>query len=492
MNSIVLLPEEIIFILESYLSHDDYHFFINSSKYYFNDIKRKTIYYQLNQIKSLEYILKEDFHRLVLSKVLNGWKQISLVFPEDPPHLPATVPIHRLTLIKPNKTFPHEVGHIECIYGVSGSCRKDSLEEIPPIPLVKEMSINQANKLQDVRNLSHLTKLSITDAPKLLDVSPISNIPNLTLANCQSLFDFAHFNHCNKQNKQQLTLNNCIIVESLQCFHNIHTLKLISCCGITDVSPLFGIYDLSLINLQEDITDMSGLGNHNRLSIQRCGYKLQGYEILMGIPHVILDECDISDVRVLQLAKSVDLTRCHKLIDVSPLKNVKKVSFLKCASIDNIHTLKDVYDLSFSELNPSGVEWKNHRLEIKFTLYRIFDFSFVKNIQHLIVIQKRELSTLINQGKADFLQSLQSLSIINDSILESTKDLGSIPSLSLVMCMSLKDISDLGRNRSVHLKECPLISDVRSLATVPIVKIEHCRQIEGYHCLPEVQRLKIH
>ncbi len=60
------------------------------------------------------------------------------------------------------------------------------------------------------------------------------------------------------------------------------------------------IYDLSL-EFCRSIKDISGIGNHHRLNIETCPIfsHLIGYESLVGIPHVSLIRCDISDVSVL-------------------------------------------------------------------------------------------------------------------------------------------------------------------------------------------------
>lgn len=63
-NNMVLifdLPDVIIKQLQSFLSYDDIHYFMNTSKRYFSCLKQETIYFSLNQEKSLEYVENERF-----------------------------------------------------------------------------------------------------------------------------------------------------------------------------------------------------------------------------------------------------------------------------------------------------------------------------------------------------------------------------------------------------------------------------------------------
>ncbi len=490
---ITRIAEVLIQFIESFLSKDDYHYLMNTSKHHFEDMKRKTIYFTLNEEKSLEYITNDKFQQLLLSKVINGWKQIGIIVDvlQSPLHqIDFIPPIQSLRRYKKLMYFhqlsQHVMNQIERITVSEEIKTINKLKQFPYFPNLKELYIDHFQELEDVSNLSHLKRLMISDADNLTDITPLQNIPFLNFMGCSELEDFSVLN-CNKV--EQLFLSFSCITD-FSAFRNIRSVHISFSHEIEDVSLLYGVYDLSLIN-NEGLGDISSLGGHHRLRIERCGYHLQGYECLLGIPHVTLDRCDIKDISVLRHAKTVHLTRCQ-MEDVSPLINVKKVSLMNCYKIQNIFILKDNYELSFNDCGPIDIQWNNYRLKVHRTLkYTFLEFSFIMNLKHLILSQRNEFTRLFHEGETSFFQNLQSLEIHHDSDHCSVKGLGDIPSLTLSHCQNLRDISDLGRNRRVYLSDCPEIRDVQSLATVPVVKIEKCRHIQDYQCLPKVQRIKI-
>ncbi len=63
---------DIIKHLQSFLSHDDNHYFLNSNKLHFTSLKQETIYFLLTKEKSREYVEDERFRETILSKVKDG------------------------------------------------------------------------------------------------------------------------------------------------------------------------------------------------------------------------------------------------------------------------------------------------------------------------------------------------------------------------------------------------------------------------------------
>lgn len=74
---------EVIRVMQSFLSNDDYHYFLNTSKALCGEVKRKTTHPAPNREKS--GIPREDksFQTLLLSKVENGWNQIAVIYESD-------------------------------------------------------------------------------------------------------------------------------------------------------------------------------------------------------------------------------------------------------------------------------------------------------------------------------------------------------------------------------------------------------------------------
>lgn len=77
---LVNLPDVILKHLQSFLTNDDIHYFLNSNKHHFFNLKRETIYFSLNTEKSREYVESERFREIILKKVKDRRKQVGLLF----------------------------------------------------------------------------------------------------------------------------------------------------------------------------------------------------------------------------------------------------------------------------------------------------------------------------------------------------------------------------------------------------------------------------
>eukprot|EP01033_Poteriospumella_lacustris_P025096 gene25096-gene22385 len=77
-KSLIQLPEIIFTLIQTFLSYDDYHYFLNTSKLHFSHLKRRTIVFRLTERRSLQYMEDKEFQGLLLSKVEDGWKQIRI------------------------------------------------------------------------------------------------------------------------------------------------------------------------------------------------------------------------------------------------------------------------------------------------------------------------------------------------------------------------------------------------------------------------------
>lgn len=476
MATIITLPEEIIITIKSYLTNDDYHYLLNTSKRAFAVVKRKTLYFALNIQKSRSYLLDKDFQSLLLSLIVDGWKQIGLILSATC-DIPKDLPIHQIDFQQKDVALSH-VDHIERIVGVSAG------EGLNALPKVKELSISFGEKFNDVRKLCHLSKLEIINAPNLTDINVLKGIPDLALHTC----GITDFSMLNAQKQHRLIIYVCPISD-VSSFSGIRCVKIAFCSELQDVSPLRGVYDLTLAYC-ESIKDISGLGGHYSLEISNCNHRLVGLESVFGIPYLTFEGCHIPDSSVFREARSVRLQYCSGF-DVSYLQNVKEVKIFRCARLKNsVSLLKDIKEFSSNE-NMTNINWRNQKLEILPSSFPFSDFSFVSNLQHLSLTGRYEFSSLINEGKVSFFQQLQSLKIQNDNILQRVNGLGNIPTLIISHCLRLVDISGLGGNRRVRLQTCQEIEDVSSLATVPIVEIINCRYIKDCSSLPTVPRLKV-
>lgn len=490
---IIHLPPEIYRLIQLYLTHADNRYFLNTSKNLFSKLKKERIYFVLTISSSEEYIKNPAFQEILLNKVENGWKQISIrlknrILQLQPSRL---LPVHKLIFETTyGGSFDFSAfSHIECLESEIGYHEIS----IPPIPRVKELLLGQCPSLNDVKSLCHLSKLQLELGPMstLTDFSHLQNIPHLTLIGYLQ-GDFSVFQR-SKQNFLRIVRST--LLKDVTSFSGIRQLTLDSCTQLEDVAPLRGIYYLSLLSCTK-IKDISGLGQHCHLIIENCSYKLTGYEALLNILNVCLTRCDISDVSVLRYATKVSLTKCHKIIDITPLSGVKSLKLNCCSEVKNVDSLSQIPDLSLiyeKELPTLTKELRNKQLYL--SLPKLYEepnnYDFLKNIQELRINRCDNVIQLINDGLIEYFEHLQSLSISNSVVLKHVNGLGRIPTLRLKHCYALRDISALGNNRIVELNNCHMLKDISALATVPIVEIRNCTNVSDFSCLAKVERLNL-
>lgn len=487
------LPEVLLREIQSCLSNDDYHYLMNASKRLFGDVKRKTIYFALNQKSSVQYLQDKEFQDQILSKVENGWNQISVQCDNTLTSklIPANLPIHKL-----HGTFtflPIELWNNYQSTRLTYQS-KDLKDDFPILTKVKDLSFifnaYSETDVKDVTAFSHLEKLKISWWDKS-DIKPLQSIPDLTIVSCNNVTDFSMLNQQNS-----LRIWNCFRLTDVSSFRSIRQLDLLNCDNFTDVRPLHGIYDLRLEGCS-GITDISGLGGHYRLTLIDLDSHLIGYESLLHIPHIYLKNCSISNVSVLCYAKSVILFSCKWVFDISSLKNIKKLDIVSYNKLIGLENLRQIPNLSLKITGNIIDEtllstFHNHQLRLFTNKLNINNLSyFSTNIKHLTIGNNLLITQFINEGKASFLQYLTSLTLESLPELKTLKNMEDIPTIRLMNCDDLIDLQGLGRNRCVEIIHCLSLEDVSSLATVPIVTIKDCRKIKDYDCLKNISRLKV-
>lgn len=482
-ESLLKLPEVIFRIIQTFLSNDDYHYFLNSSKIHLAELKRRTIFFSLNEESSERYLEDQDFQSILLSEVEDGWRQIRICSKEWL--------LSRYDLTIPNNT-------ISLAALMRNEVDPNTTTTIPILPRhVKELEVVNFSKLKDVSNLANLAKLYIAGAMKLKDILPLRNIANLTIKSCDSVADFS-------------VLTKIILSEDVLAnrFSGVHILHLIDCPLLSDVSCLRGIHDLKIESCR-NFKDISGLGGHYRLSIISLGFQeLIGYESLVGIPHIYLQGLDIADLSVLQYAQSVKLNDCLSITNITPIKNAKTVELIDCACAESIIDLCEVSHLVVKQIfQPIPLsdlmKMKNKTLEIEFPSIEgidLIDKPFLAHTEHLTLFYSSFGSPTILKFSLLSFQHLLSITIeasANEWMpshfidIDSIQGLADIPTVRLLHLRNLSNIGCLGRNRCVELRFCPKISDVSSLSNVSLVTIEDCEGILDYSVLMKVPRLKI-
>lgn len=366
--------------------------------------------------------------------------------------------------------------------------------DLPQFLHLNELHLTIINETSlDMNVFSRVSVLTLFNLHNPLNLASLAAVPNLTLGDYQGAADFSIFS-----SQKLLRLCNCSGLNDESSFRSIRIVKLIRCPNLRDVSQLNGVYDLSLCRC-EGIRDISGLGNHHRLELKQLSRNVKGFDCLLHIPHVHLVECLISDMNVLQYARSVRLLRCKKASNVGCLRNVKELEIYSDVLLVGLEELVEVPDLSLTLPTPEKLgndlisRFKNRRLHI--TAWNI-DFKslevFSVMIKHLDVRESTTFAQFINQGQGSRLKHLHSLVLCSMSLIRLT-GLGDIPKLRLGHCHGLRTLQGLGGNRCVEVISCEELEDVRSLVTVPIVTIKGCMKLkeEDYNYLKNVSRLNI-
>lgn len=483
MTQLVDLPESIFRSFSDFVSNDDYRCFMNASKEYFTVVKRQTIYFSLNAEMSSKYLMSDHFQQLLLSKVENGWKQIRVNFPFDIPAVPSNLPLHKI-VSKLGSIGDHRlVGlNVEIVHGVQ------EVRQVPKIPQIRGLKLYRCKELQDLSNLSHLSSLSIIHGQIVREIKPLENIEELWLEGCPMVKDYSMLNG---SKQKTLYLKTCPNLTNVMNFAGIRNLTLSCCDNLEDVSPLRGIYDLSLLECSK-VRDIRGLGDHYRLRLRFLHENLLGYESLLHIPHVSLACCDISDLQVLQYAKTVNLWSCNHFTDVRPLKKAEVVVLERCYGVANLSELGNIPELHLTawDLKKSeATKLKNKSLVLREV--QGSHFKVLTNIRHLTVYSMKTFTRAMNERKSQNFQHLQSLRIEACEKLTHVNGLGDIPLIKVISCKALTDISGLGRNREVEITKCDALINVSSLATVPIVTIVCCKNVYDLTSLANVPRLKV-
>jgi hypothetical protein len=103
----ISLPFDIITVIASYCTHDDFHYLLNTNKSSFQQIKKRLIVLNLSFTNSLKYLTDISFRKRVLSVVENGWKQVNVYVDQgdrwNHSNLPSDVPVHAL-FVRPWRT----------------------------------------------------------------------------------------------------------------------------------------------------------------------------------------------------------------------------------------------------------------------------------------------------------------------------------------------------------------------------------------------------
>eukprot|EP01040_Poterioochromonas_malhamensis_P010191 gene10191-11081_t len=163
---------------------------------------------------------------------------------------------------------------------------------LPFLPSLKELTYNSNSSLSHITTVRNLQKLSLYFCPSLLEITIDYPLLELDLQGCRLLRSINPSGN-NPILAKTVLIQNChnLNFNDFQQYSQIQNLTISECRQ--DFPPslkhLKGIHSLSLIECPK-LSNISELGNHYKLeisfnSIDQVTSPLVGYEILQGISH---------------------------------------------------------------------------------------------------------------------------------------------------------------------------------------------------------------
>lgn len=298
-------------------------------------------------------------------------------------------------------------------------------------------------------------------AKELTDITALKNIPIVKMSCCTDLTKIDILSH-NKDLSEQMVNTNYLDLNwynnTEDCININSFISLEYCTAITDFSSLKGIMHINLsgcaqitnadlihlsdtktLNLSDChlITDVSMLSHLDGLDISKCPY-IEDVSPLLKLHTLKLHCCRITDVSALGKLNNLDLSCCDYITDVSALGKVGKLDLSNCDNITDVSDLINVENLNLSACgNITDIPYFNARI-LDLSCCRITDFSRLINVKelslrHCMQITNNHLQFFVNKR---FLDLTGCKNITNVDIL-----LDNVKVLDLSWCIGITDVS---------------------------------------------------
>jgi hypothetical protein len=222
----------------------------------------------------------------------------------------------------------------------------------------------------------------------------------------------------------KIKIHNCTIEDYPNYCHDL-TMEF---CRISHLPSRYPIRNLTMINCQvgsakDGNIDVSCLNMQEAASFSSTN--LQNYHLLKGLRSVSISSCpSITDVSCFENVQTLHFYGCANIIDVSSLGNVHELELSYCQGVKDVSALGRVYRLNLSQstrFNDISSLGNVHSLNLAWCT-QITDISALKNVRelHLNGFRGTDVSGLENVEKL-FLSD--SLSVCDISMLTKVKEL---------------------------------------------------------------------
>lgn len=252
--------------------------------------------------------------------------------------------------------------------------------------------------------------------------------------------------------------------------------------NVTDVSVLEDVHSLVLVGTNHSTTNAIHHvhpKNLRDITLHACLHSAnifsESYLDLATLKTVRLSFCPyLEDVSALGSADCVVLARCPKLANVAALASVRHVELYFCENVINVSCLHNV-----SHLTINGC----HNIKDVSALGKIpfLDLGYcdgiddVSSLTHNVFL---DLSLCQNVRNVSSLGTVRHLTLSFCQNVEDVSALGHVWTLDLHSCPKIKDVSALGGVRWLVLRDCPLIEDISALEDVPFLDVRGCTGLQ--------------
>ena len=273
---------------------------------------------------------------------------------------------------------------------------------------------------------------------------------------------------------------------------NIPIVKASSCTDLTKIDILSHNKDLSEQMVNTNYLDLNWYDSLNWydntedcininsfISLEYCT-AITDFSSLKGIMHVDLSGCEqITNADLVHFSdtKTLNLSGCHLISDVSMLSHLNGLDISKCPYIEDVSSLSKLHTLKLHCCRITDVSalGKLNNLDLS-CCYNLTDVSALGNVIKL------NLSCCYNLTDVSALGNVKNLNLSSCDSLIVVSALGNVIDLYLNSCNNITDVSALGKVIKLDLSSCDNITDVSALINVENLNLSACGNITDIPC----------
>lgn len=190
--------------------------------------KKYVLYIKLNKHNSLKYYYNnENFRNIVLTKISNPYKQLSIDLSNSNIIDININNLHSLDLSNSDVTNCNCLTNIYIL-----NLTNCNISNVDNLSNSNTLILDRCRNIIDVSKLGNVKKLSLAHCHNIVDVSKLGNVDDLCLCNCHSLYDIKSL-----INNKRLDISRCHNITDFSYLLNNHLSILnISCCRISDIT----------------------------------------------------------------------------------------------------------------------------------------------------------------------------------------------------------------------------------------------------------------